>query len=94
MASTALRVASRERVDSNARTMSATWCIDWSSETGFSDLSALSDGACARAMRATRRATTECNAVDRDAWGLHWLRFRDDGDGDGRSGDGGWMKCV
>ena len=45
----ALRVASRERVDSNARTM-AVYCIDWS-EAGFSDLSALSNGACARDAR-------------------------------------------
>ena len=47
----ALRVASRERVDSNARTMAAVYCIDWS-EAGYSDLSGGASGACVRAMRA------------------------------------------
>jgi len=43
-------------------TMSATWCIDWSDDTGFSDLSGEADGACAivRAMRRARPMASRC----------------------------------
>ena len=80
-------------------TMSATWCIDWSDDTGFSDLSGETDGACA-IVRATRRARPMASRCARGGRRRRVgivnrvnCRGRRRLFGDRRSGDRGWM-CV